>query len=279
MAIQTIGIIGSGAMGRGIAQLFAQCGRTVVLHDTQAAALQAALQYLTKTFDTLVAKGKLTADQAKEILARVSISQELTGLAHCDLVIEAIVENLSVKQTVFKSLEAILKPTAIIVSNTSSLSITAIASACQRPNRVAGLHFFNPVPLMKVVEIIRGVRTDVSVANQLVDLVRSSGHTAVQCADYPGFIVNHAGRAYGTEALRILGEGVAHFNHQRDEIAYQTIDQVLREQVLFTPTSNITPGQGFKLGPFELLDLTALDVSHPVIKSRGFGPPLLPHSV
>jgi 3-hydroxybutyryl-CoA dehydrogenase len=267
MAIQTIGIIGSGAMGRGIAQLFAQCGRTVVLHDTQAAALQAALQYLAKTFDTLVAKGKLPADQAKEILARVSVSQELSGLAHCDLVIEAIVENLSVKQTVFKALEAIVKPTTIIVSNTSSLSITAIASACQMPNRVAGLHFFNPVPLMKVVEIIRGVRTDASVATELAELVRLSGHTAVQCADYPGFIVNHAGRAYGTEALRLLGEGVAHFNHQHDALAYQTIDQVLREQVLFAPTSASTPGQGFKLGPFELLDLTALDVSHPVMES------------
>ncbi len=267
MAIQTIGIIGSGAMGRGIAQLFAQCGRTVVLHDTQAPALQAALKYLSTTFDTLVAKGKLPADQAKEILARVSITQELAGLAQCDLVVEAIVENLAVKQTVFKSLEALLKPTAIIVSNTSSLSITAIASACQLPNRVAGLHFFNPVPLMKVVEVIRGVRTDASVITQLVELVGLTGHTAVQCADFPGFIVNHAGRAYGTEALRLLGEGVAHFNHRQDALAYQTIDQVLREQVLFKPTSASTPGQGFRLGPFELLDLTALDVSHPVMES------------
>jgi 3-hydroxybutyryl-CoA dehydrogenase len=272
MSIQSIGIIGSGAMGRGIAQLFAQSGCTIVLHDTQAPALLAAEQYLAKTFDTLVAKGKLQADQAKQIIARVSTTPELAGLAQCDLVIEAIVENLAVKQTVFKALEALLKPSAIMVSNTSSLSITAIASACQQPQRVAGLHFFNPVPLMKVVEVIRGVKTDPAVVTQLMQLVALTGHTAVQCADFPGFIVNHAGRAYGTEALRLLGEGVGHFNQASDNLAYQTIDQVLREQVLFAPIAGANAatnalGQGFKLGPFELLDLTALDVSHPVMES------------
>ncbi len=251
-------------MGRGIAQLFAQSNHTVVLHDTQAAALQVARDYLKSTFDTLVAKAKVTAEQAQSILARVSYSDQLADLAQCDLVIEAIVENLAVKQSVFKSLESTLRADAILVSNTSSLSITAIAGACKHPERVAGLHFFNPVPLMKVVEVIRGVRTAPTVAAELVELVRKTGHTAVQCGDFPGFIVNHAGRAYGTEALRLLGEGVAHFNHSNEQFAYQTVDDILREQVQLVGSSN---AQGFKLGPFELLDLTALDVSHPVMES------------
>ena len=174
-----------------------------------------------------------------------------TGFAHCDLVVEAIVERLDVKRSVFRALEEIVATDAVLASNTSSLSITAIAAACAHPGRVAGLHFFNPVPLMKVVEVVHGLRTDAVVLDRLVAATRTTGHTPVLCQDTPGFIVNHAGRGFGTEALKALGEGVADT---------ATIDRILREQVNFS-------GQGFKLGPFELLDLTGLDVSQPVMES------------
>ena len=159
---------------------------------------------------------------------------------------EAVVERLDVKQALFADLEALVSTQAVLVSNTSSLSVTAIASRLKHPGRFAGYHFFNPVPLMKVVEVIAGLKTDASVCDQLTGFARQMGHTPVLAQDTPGFIVNHAGRGYGTEALRIVSEGIADF---------ATIDRILRDQV------------GFKLGPFELMDLTALDVSHPVMES------------
>jgi 3-hydroxyacyl-CoA dehydrogenase len=150
-------------------------------------------------------------------------------------VIEAIVEDLGVKRELFKQLEAIVAPTATLATNTSSLSVTSIAAVMTHPQRMAGFHFFNPVPLMKVVEVIAGFKTDAAVCQRLADYARQMGHSAVQANDTPGFIVNHAGRGYGTEALRIAGEGVADF---------ATIDRILKDQA------------GFRLGPFELLDLT-----------------------
>ena len=246
-----VGVIGAGAMGRGIVQLFAQSGFDVVLHDSQPEAIDAANAYLRQTFERLVEKGRLGAAERDAALARVSRADALDGFAKCDLVIEAIVERLDVKRSVFRALEEIVAADAVLASNTSSLSITAIAAACAHPGRVAGVHFFNPVPLMTVVEVVRGLRTDPAVLDKLVAATRATGHTPVVCQDTPGFIVNHAGRGFGTEALKALGEGVA------DTV---TIDRILREQVNFS-------GQGFKLGPFELLDLTGLDVSQPVMES------------
>jgi len=246
-----IGVVGAGAMGRGIAQLYAQSGHEVVLHDTQPAAIDAALAHLRGTFSTLAEKGKLTQQQADQAVARVARADSLDGFAGCDLVIEAIIERLDIKQTLFKALEAIVGPDAVLVTNTSSLSVTAIAAGCERPGRIAGYHFFNPVPLMKVVEVVRGARTDETVIERLVALTRAAGHTPVVCIDAPGFIVNHAGRGFGTESMRALGEGVADV---------PTIDRILREQVDFG-------GQAFKLGPFELMDLTGLDVSFFVMES------------
>jgi 3-hydroxybutyryl-CoA dehydrogenase len=162
------------------------------------------------------------------------------------LVVEAIVENAQVKQALFAQLCEVLSDDAVLTSNTSSLSITALAAGLKRPERFAGLHFFNPVPLMKVVEVVPGLATAPKVCEKLKAYVLTMGHQAVLAQDTPGFIVNHAGRGYGTEALRIVSEGVADF---------ATIDRILRDQV------------GFKLGPFELMDLTALDVSHPVMES------------
>ncbi len=243
---QTIGIVGTGAMGRGIAQICAQAGSTVWLYDSQPNTCQQAIDSLQSTWQKLAEKGRLSTEQVQTHLSHLRPATSLNDLAACDLVIEAIVEKLEVKQTVFKQLEAIVRPDAVLATNTSSLSVTAIAAALARPERFVGYHYFNPVPLMKVVEVIAGLRTDPQVCQQLDAHARATGHTPVHAQDTPGFIVNHAGRGYGTEALRIIGEGISDF---------ATVDRILRDQV------------GFKLGPFELLDLTALDVSHPVMES------------
>lgn len=245
-AIQTLGLVGTGAMGRGIAQIAAQAGLTVKLYDANPAAVDAALGALRDTLDKLAAKGKVSPEQAKAALERLHPCTQLTELAGCQLVIEAIVERLEVKRELFKQLEGIVANDCILASNTSSLSITAIAAACAKPERVAGYHFFNPVPLMKVVEVIDGLRTERAVGDTLMALTRTLGHTPVRAKDMPGFIVNHAGRGMNTEGLRVASEGIADF---------ATVDRIMREQA------------GFRLGPFELLDLTALDVSHPVMES------------
>ncbi|HRB09886.1 MAG TPA: 3-hydroxyacyl-CoA dehydrogenase [Ottowia sp.] len=242
----TVGIVGTGAMGRGIAQIAAQAGSTVLLFDTQADAIAKARDALGAQWDKLVDKGRLDATDAAAHKQRLRPAARLAELAGCDLVVEAIVEKLDVKQGLFAELEGVVGPDAVLATNTSSLSVTAIAAGLKRPQRFAGYHFFNPVPLMKVVEVIAGLKTAAATCAALTDYARQMGHTPVQAADTPGFIVNHAGRGYGTEALRIVSEGVADF---------ATIDRILRDQV------------GFKLGPFELFDLTALDVSHPVMES------------
>jgi 3-hydroxybutyryl-CoA dehydrogenase len=241
-----IAVVGTGAMGRGIAQIAAQAGSTVTLYDQQPAAVAAAQQSIAEQWDRQVEKGRLDPAAAAANKERLRAAASLSDLANCDLVIEAIVEKLEVKAALFAELEGIVRADAVLASNTSSLSITAIAARLQRPQRVAGYHFFNPVPLMKVVEVIAGLKTDAAVCASLSDHARHMGHTPVMAQDTPGFIVNHAGRGYGTEALRIVSEGVADF---------ATIDRILRDQA------------GFKLGPFELMDLTALDVSHPVMES------------
>jgi len=242
----TVGIVGTGAMGRGIAQLAAQAGSTVKLYDTQPQAAFKAQEALFAQWGKLLEKGRLDGPQVDSYKARLVIAKDLNGLSDCDLIIEAIVEKLEVKKGLFAELETLVAPHTVLASNTSSLSITAIAAGLKRPEQVVGFHFFNPVPLMKVVEVIAGLKTDPEVCTGLTQYARQMGHTPVLAQDTPGFIVNHAGRGYGTEALRIISEGITDF---------ATIDRILRDQV------------GFKLGPFELMDLTALDVSHPVMES------------
>ena len=246
LAFKRVAIIGAGAMGRGIAQIAAQSGSQVWLYDTQAEAVHKARNSVFEQWDKMQEKGRLTAEAVNGHKSRLLAANSLQDLAACDLVIEAIVERLDVKQKLFAELEDVISPSCVLVTNTSSLSVTAIAAALKRPAQFAGYHFFNPVPLMKVVEVIAGLKTDPAICLQLTAYAKSMGHTPVQAQDTPGFIVNHAGRGYGTEALRIVNEGVADF---------ATIDRILRDQV------------GFKLGPFELFDLTALDVSHPVMES------------
>ena len=233
-------------MGRGIAQIAAQAGSRVKLMDAQANAAEKAREAICAQWDKLVEKGRLEATVAADHKTRLLVANTLADLTDCDLIVEAIVERLEVKKTLFAELEALVPTQTVLASNTSSLSVTAIAAALKHPERLAGYHFFNPVPLMKVVEVIAGLKTSAAVCSDLASYARQMGHTPVHAQDTPGFIVNHAGRGYGTEALRIVGEGVADF---------ATIDRILRDQA------------GFKLGPFELMDLTALDVSHPVMES------------
>ncbi|MCY1494612.1 3-hydroxyadipyl-CoA dehydrogenase [compost metagenome] len=244
--ITCVGIVGAGAMGQGIAQLTAQAGLRACLFDVRPGAARSARDGIAAILAKRVEKGRLTAEAADRAVGNLQVLESLEALRGCQVVVEAIVENLEAKQALFRQLEEVLEAGTILASNTSSLSITAIASACRDPGRVAGLHFFNPVPLMRLVEVIEGLATHGEVGERLCELVGVMGHQPVRARDTPGFIVNHAGRAFGTEALRILGEGVA---------GVAAIDAVLRESA------------GFRMGPFELLDLIGLDVSLPVMES------------
>jgi 3-hydroxybutyryl-CoA dehydrogenase len=240
------GVAGSGTMGRGIVQVLAQCGVRTLVFDAQPGAAAKAKEAIGKSLATLAQKGRITQQDADAALARIEIVDALAALKPCHVVVEAIVELLAPKQELFKALEAIVPETCILASNTSSLSVTAMASACAKPGRVAGYHFFNPVPVMKIVEVVDGELTEPWVGDALVALAKRYGHKPVRCKDTPGFIVNHAGRGYVPESLRVLQEGVADF---------ATIDRVLVDAA------------GFRLGPFGLLDLVGLDIAHGVMKS------------
>lgn len=240
-----IGIIGSGAMGSGIAQVAATAGHPVYIYDTQAAALQRAESGLGASLAKLQEKGRLSASEAESIAARCHFVQDLKALSDCDLVIEAVTEQLELKQNLFRELEALVKADSILASNTSSLSITSIASACKNPARVIGIHFFNPATLMQLVEIVPGIATAKDLAESCSAFIRTWGKTTVIAQDTPGFIVNRVARPFYSEALRILEEGIA------DE---STIDQAMREK-------------GFKMGPFELMDLIGHDVNYVVTET------------
>lgn len=246
-----VGVVGAGVMGRGIAQVMAQANATVLLHDAAPQAASRAMEAIEQAWRRLADKGRLDAVEVAAHLARVSVVGSLEAMAGCDVVIEAIIERLEAKQALFTALEKAVDATVILATNTSSLSVTAIAAGCRHPARVAGLHFFNPVPLMRIVEIIGGVRTAPATLERLKALVATTSHAGVLAQDTPGFLVNHAGRGFTTEALRAVQEGVASF---------ADIDLIMREQV------RLAAG-GFRLGPFELLDLTGLDVSQPVMES------------
>jgi 3-hydroxybutyryl-CoA dehydrogenase len=241
-----LGIVGTGVMGRGIAQIAAQGGIAVALYDSRSDAAPAARDHVAETLAKLADRGKLDAAAANAAVGRLRVATALADLADCHVVIEAIVEQLEAKRELVAQLERIVATDCLLATNTSSLQVTAIAAGSRHPERVGGFHFFNPVPLMKVVEVIDGVLTAPWVGDALVQLARRMGHTPVRAKDTPGFVVNHAGRGFGTEALQILREGVAEVHD---------IDNVLRDAA------------GFRMGPFELFDLTGLDVSHPVMES------------
>lgn len=242
----TAALIGTGVMGRGIAQLTAQAGLRTLLYDTRPGAAEAARDGITQVLQQLAAKGRLSSEDAAATASRLIVVTALDDLVSADLIIEAIVERLDVKQALFRELEARVAPTCVLTTNTSSLSVTAIAAALERPDRMAGFHFFNPAPLMKIVEVVAGARTSDATCEALCTLTRAFGHRPVRVKDWPGFLINHAGRAYVTEAMRVLSEGVA---------SAADLDRIMREAA------------GFRMGPCELLDLTGLDVSHPVMES------------
>lgn len=244
--INSVGIVGAGAMGRGIAQIAAQAGKHVYIFDLSSDAVTAAIEQLGVVWARQQEKGRMSPTQVLEAKKHLHAAADLHELKDMDLIVEAVVERIEVKQALFTELEQLVSDDCILASNTSSLSITAIAQACRLPARVAGFHFFNPVPLMKVVEVIDGLRTVDATALALMELAQQMGHTPVRAKDMPGFVVNHAGRGMNIEGLKVAQECVAPF--------YQ-VDAIMREQA------------GFRMGPFELLDLTALDVSHPVMVS------------
>ncbi|MGV9011530.1 MAG: 3-hydroxyacyl-CoA dehydrogenase NAD-binding domain-containing protein [Flavobacteriales bacterium] len=241
----SIGVIGAGTMGIGIAQVAAEAGHKVIVFDTRKEALDKAMAGLRGLMDKLVDKQKRTRTDADALLGRISTAESLEYLAPCGLVIEAIVEDLKVKQEVFKKLDGTLAADAILATNTSSLSVTAIAAACSHPERVIGLHFFNPAPLMPLVEVVPGLATDPEVGPECVALMRAWGKAPVLCKDTPGFIVNRVARPFYGESLRLYEEGVA---------GMPAIDAALR-------------GVGFRMGPFELMDLIGNDINFAVTKS------------
>ena len=243
----TVGILGAGAMGRGIAQIIATGGMQVLLFDTNEGAVEAGREFAERMILRAGEKGTISDEEAQAAVARLLVVTQLSDLANSDLVIEAVLEDLDIKRKVFLELEEIVAEGCVLATNTSSLSVAAIAAVLKHPGRFAGFHFFNPVPLMKVVEVVSGLETTPKTADTLVAVARRTGHEPVRVKDTPGFLVNHAGRGFNTEGVRIISEGITDF---------AGVDDLLREG-----------GPKFRMGPFELMDTTGLDVSHPVMES------------
>ena len=238
--MKTVGVVGCGLMGSGIAQVSAQAGFTTWVREVDKPTLDKGLGRIRKFLEDGVAKGKLTADVKDETLGRIKGTTELQDLATCDLVIEAVVENLDAKRQVFSTLDKIVPASTVLASNTSSLSITEIAATASRPERVVGLHFFNPVPLMKLVEVIRALPTSDAAFEVAKGFVEKLGKTAVVAKDTPGFVVNRLLVPYLLDAARIYESGVA---------SKEDIDNGMKL------------GCGYPMGPLTLLDFVGLDTT------------------
>ena len=242
--IKTIAVIGAGTMGLGIAQVAAMAGYSTILFDISKEVLEKAGQKIDKNLSKAIELGKLNEASKKETLSRLSYTQDLQA-CKADLIIEAIVEKLEIKVEVFRNLEAVNGPETIMASNTSSIPITRIGARLQRPDRLVGMHFFNPAHIMKLVEIIKGAATSVEVADAVYAVSKSMGKVPVMAQDAPGFIVNRVARHYYVESLKVLEEQVA--NHE-------DIDRLLE-------------ASGFKMGPFRLMDLIGVDTNFSVTTS------------
>jgi 3-hydroxybutyryl-CoA dehydrogenase len=245
MSISTVAVIGSGTMGRGIAQSAALAGHGVILYDLTDEIVRGALTAIGDSIDEGVRRGKITPEATERAKAALTPTTDLVAAATADLVIEAVPEEIELKRRVFAQLDAAAPPHTILASNTSSLSISALAGATRRPERVIGLHYFNPAHIMPLVEIIRGDLTGNETVAACQRFVEGLGKTAVVCHDSPAFIVNRVARPFYGEAFRLLGEGAADV---------ETIDRLIRSL-------------GFRMGPFELVDLIGLDVNLAVTKS------------
>ena len=238
-------VVGAGIMGMGIAQVAAQAGHAVLVYDTRAEAVPQAKQKLADSLAALVAKGKMSADSVQALLARITPVAQLSDAAHVSLVVEAIVENLAVKRSLFQELEGLVSAQCVLATNTSSISVTAIANGLKHPQRMVGMHFFNPVPLMKLVEVVSGLQTDADVAKAIFELAQTWGKTAVYARSTPGFIVNRIARPFYAETLALLQEQAAQ---------PVQLDALLR-------------GMGFRMGPCELMDLIGHDTNFSVTQS------------
>ena len=242
---ECIGVIGAGAMGSGIAQVAAQCGHVVVLVDQNQSALDKSQKNLASVANRLIEKERWTVEFSQEVQQSIVRTTDWNQLKPCTWIIEAIVEDLAVKTDVFRKLEAIVDSTAVLASNTSSLSLTAIAGKLSNPERFVGLHFFNPAPLMALVEVIPALQTNPDLVTRAMEQMRSWNKTPVKAKDTPGFIVNRVARPFYGEALRIVEEGLA---------SPQAVDAAMK-------------ACGFRMGPFELMDLIGNDVNYAVTQS------------
>lgn len=239
----TVGIIGAGTMGAGIGQVAAACGWEVRLLEVDAAVAREAVVGIGKRFDRLVEKGRLSAEQGRAAAERLAVADGPDDFAGADLIVEAVVEDLGVKAEVLKAVAAAVGDDCILASNTSSLSISKLGQAAGQSARLVGMHFFNPVPLLPLVEVVSGSQTEPAAADRVAQIARSWGKTVVRCKDTPGFIVNRVARGYYLESVRMLGEGVAGIDE---------IDGILKRL------------GGFRMGPFELMDLVGIDVNYTV---------------
>ncbi len=237
-----VGVIGTGAMGRGIVQVSAAGGMNVVMMDTRAGAADEARDFVAKMLGRAAEKGSMTQAEADAAVARIKVAQSLADFKDCHMVVEAIVENLDAKRALFGDLEIVVDPECILATNTSSLSVTTIAAKLKTPQRFAGLHFFNPVPLMKLVEVIDGLLTENWVSEALMVIGKRMTREPVRLTDAPGFLVNQVGRGFTLEASHLVYEGISTF---------VDVDRVMRDV------------GGFRMGPFELMELTGLDVTQP----------------
>ncbi len=252
--IEIVGVIGAGTMGNGIAQVFAQSGFTVRLHDASGPAIERALKTIEKSLSKFVEKGKLTPENRDATLGRLSGAASLDTFADADYVVEAVVESLDVKRSIFGALDKITRPDVILTSNTSSISITTIGAATSRPEKVLGMHFMNPVPLMTLVELIRGQATSPEAMATASDLCKTLGKTPVEAADYPGFIANRILMPMINEAIFALMEGVG---------TAEAIDSVMKL------------GMNHPMGPLTLADFIGLDVCLAIMEvlHTGLGDP------
>lgn len=246
MNITTVGVIGAGTMGAGIALVCARQGYQVLLLDAHQAVLDKANDYFTSTLKRDVAKRKMTEAQQQETLQRLSPVTDIELLRGCDVVIEAVPERLDLKKSIFTSLGQLCKSDALLLSNTSSLSITEIAGGLPHPERILGFHFFNPAPVMPLVEVIRGMKSGEEQVQQAYRFAQALGKVPVLVTDTPGFIVNRIARPYYNEALRIMGDGVANV---------EKIDRIMKR------------AGGFKMGPFELQDMIGIDINFATTES------------
>jgi 3-hydroxybutyryl-CoA dehydrogenase len=262
MSITTVGVVGAGAMGSGIANLAASSGFQVILQDIDERYVQAGYARIEKFMEQSVAKGKITEGHKAEVVERIKVTTNLEDLKAADIVIEAVIENIDVKKSVFSQLDEILSEKAIIATNTSSMSITEIAEATKRPDRVAGMHFFNPAQIMKLVEVVRGFKTSDETVEVIKDLSKQMGKEPIVVKkDTPGFIVNRILTPQFIEAIKLLEEGVA---------SAEDIDKA------------VTLGLNYPMGPFTLQDYAGIDISYNVMEyfkeefnDNRFAPPLL----